>query len=197
MTDIKAEIIYRESSVKNFLLKRYWLAEFIVAAFGFLRGSSIYGVGSDSVPLEIQIRWGRYGDLPIFSYCPATEGGEYVKEIHYGNIIAFIIVAVLIAVLPYVICPVVDKIRKYVCENTSLSLTGETVSGSCLFASEKDFYFPVEQIKRIKVYDNIVERILTGKTVVLKTDSSRIIIPCVYNADEISDAIREAMSINN
>lgn len=193
MNNINAEVSCKESKATRFFMIRYWIVELVIIFGGLIQGSSFIEGGPETLSDEMIIAWGRWKDIIFYTCYHVTGQDELVREIRYNNIVLFVVLSAVTAVLPFVIVPVVNKIREYVCEKTSFSLSYGKVSGSCL---KKDFDFSIEDVDNIIISQNIIDKLLTGKTLVLSAKSDKIKVHCVQNADEVLNAVNEATKIS-
>lgn len=117
MNAIKADISYKELKATRFFMIRYWIVELVIIFGGLVQGSSFIGGGPETISNEMIIAWGRWKEIVFYKCYHITGKDELIKEIHYDNIILFIVLAVVIAVLPYIVSFFANRIRKFSCEN--------------------------------------------------------------------------------
>ena len=105
------------SATKKYNMIRYWLAELVLIFGGLILGSRFIGNGPEDISGGMIIGWGRWREFTFFKYYLSENTGEFVKEFYYKDIILFLILVAVVAVLPYVVFPAVEKAGKYVSEH--------------------------------------------------------------------------------
>lgn len=177
--DIKADIRCVETQLSKKLRPIcrfvYWVAAVIFIFSGF-----------DSYHFGVYHYW--WDILLVYS-------GKMDTKFFWDGILLTLLIIVLIIVFPFIFSFLRNTYHKYICKNSFLSVNEERVEGTYFRFGifKKSFTFPIEQIVNIVTLDSFIDRLRSGKTLVLHTSSGKIRFSFVQNTEEISSIILNAV----
>lgn len=112
-------------------------------------------------------------------YCGIFAGSEPLDSQKIIIIISAILLLILFFILSF----------RSVCRKCNIELNKDGICGKLkYYFSTKSLDIPIEKIDSIYVRDNIFDKIISGKTIVIKTNSSVIRVSCTANSQEFVDS---------
>lgn len=134
-----------------------------------------YNIFGELVRWRFNKYWCYYGFF--------AEREPYIREPLKSQKIIIIISAILLLILLLILS------FRSVCRKCNIELNKDGICGKLkYYFSTKSLDIPIEKIDSIYVRDNIFDKIISGKTIVIKTNSSVIRVSCTANSQEFVDS---------